>query len=71
MSGLALGAGGRRDGVSGLLKGGQVGADREIGRLQQSQESIVLCSNSLQGLLLVGGRLKLSAMHKASAVGVE
>ena len=39
LSGLALRASGRRDGVSRLLKGGQVGADREIGRLQQSQEN--------------------------------
>ena len=63
MSGLALRAGGRRDGVSWLLKGGQVGADREIGRLQQSQER-----NSLQRLLLRDGVLKLSAMHEAMLV---
>ena len=69
LSGLALRASGRRDGVSRLLKGGQVGADREIGRLQQSQEK--QHTDTLQGLLLVGRSLELSAMHKASEVGVE
>ena len=68
-SALALRAGGRRDGVSRLLKGGQVGADREIGRLQQSQEK--QHTDTLQELLLVGRSLELSAMHKASAVGVK
>ena len=58
LSGLALRAGGRRDGVSRLLKGGQVGADREIGRFQQSLGGVwsVAFSSSLRAYCQCGRR---------------